>query len=269
VAAATSRLVWNHGGARAGSAPNIINVLAPADTYFIGTVEVVRRADPEASRACVLHTDTGFSRAVADGGARAARRLGMKATNVPFVAEPSAAELLLVVGGFADEQEAARRLLPGPWRAAGFVGAGVEDVLAALGPRREGLLGPAQWLPSAAPDPDVGPSPMDFVEAYRRLTGREPSYPAAQAFAAGLVAARCLRDAGTPDDTAMLAAARAVDCTTLFGRFRLDPTGRQTGQEVLTVQWQDGSRRVVWPPDRAEAALRYPLQTITAASSDR
>jgi branched-chain amino acid transport system substrate-binding protein len=46
----------------------------------------------------------------------------------------------------------------------------------------------------------------------------------------------------------------------LLGAFRLDPaTGRQVGHRVLTVQWQDGVRRVVWPPERAEAALRYPL----------
>ena len=168
--------------------------------------------------------------------------------------------MLLVAGGFADEVAAARRLLPGRWRAAGFVGAGVEEVLADLGARREGLLGPAQWLASAAPRADEGCSAAEFVAAYRARTGVDPPYPAAQAFAAGVVAHRCLRDAGTAGDASLLAAARALDCTTLFARFRLDPaTNRQVGHRVLTVQWQDGIRRVVWPLERAQSALRYPL----------
>jgi branched-chain amino acid transport system substrate-binding protein len=46
----------------------------------------------------------------------------------------------------------------------------------------------------------------------------------------------------------------------MFARFRLDPrTRRQVGHQVLTVQWQDGVRRVIWPPERAQALLRYPL----------
>jgi branched-chain amino acid transport system substrate-binding protein len=57
-----------------------------------------------------------------------------------------------------------------------------------------------------------------------------------------------------------LAAACDVEVTTMFARFRLDPrTRRQVGHEVLTVQWQDGVRRVIWPPERAQAPLRYPL----------
>jgi branched-chain amino acid transport system substrate-binding protein len=57
----------------------------------------------------------------------------------------------------------------------------------------------------------------------------------------------------------LLATARRLDCTTLFGRFRLDRAGRQVGHRVLTVQWQDGARVVVWPPEQAGASLRYPL----------
>jgi branched-chain amino acid transport system substrate-binding protein len=46
----------------------------------------------------------------------------------------------------------------------------------------------------------------------------------------------------------------------MYGPFRLDPRSRrQVGHQVLTVQWQDGARRVIWPPERAQARLRYPL----------
>jgi branched-chain amino acid transport system substrate-binding protein len=57
-----------------------------------------------------------------------------------------------------------------------------------------------------------------------------------------------------------MAAACALECTTMYGPFRLDPRSRQqVGHQVLTVQWQDGARRVIWPPERAQAPLRYPL----------
>jgi branched-chain amino acid transport system substrate-binding protein len=260
VARATSRLVWNHGGAWVPAADNLVTVLAPADTYFHGAIRAVRKADAGVRTLCVLSSKTGFSDAVAQGAVHEATRLGLRAIagRLPDGARP--ADMLLVSGPFADEVDAARRLLPGSWQAAGFVGAGVEEVLAGLGRGREGLLGPAQWLAEAAPQPDDGPSAAEFVAAYRRRTGDEPPYPAAQAFAAGIIATRCLREAGTADDDALLAAACDVEVTTMFARFRLDPRTRgQVGHEVLTVQWQDGMRRVIWPPERAQAPLRYPL----------
>ena len=267
VAGATSRLVWNHGGARVPVVGNLISILAPADTYFRGAVRAVREADPALRTLFVLSSDTGFSRAVAAGAVREAGRLGLRAAEgrLPVAGgwRPDGgheAGMLLVAGPFEDEVAAARRLLPGRWRAAGFVGAGVDEVLAGLGAGREGLLGPAQWLAEAAPPPDEGPPAGEFAAGYRRRTGGGPPYPAAQAFAAGVIAARCLREAGTTDDAALMAAACALECTTMYGPFRLDPRSRQqVGHQVLTVQWQDGARRVIWPPEQAQAPLRYPL----------
>jgi branched-chain amino acid transport system substrate-binding protein len=267
VARATSRLVWNHGGARTPALPHLVNVLAPADTYFRGAVRAVHATDPELGTVCVLSGDTGFGRAVARGAVREASRLGLPAAARRLPADPRRlsadlpdADMLLVAGRFEDEVAAARRLLPGRWRAAGFVGAGVEEVLAGLGAGREGLLGPAQWFAGSAPRPDLGPAAAEFAAAYRRDAGTDPPYPAAQAFAAGVIVSRCLEVAESTDDAALMAAARALRCTTMFGRFRLDPrTGRQMGHEVLTVQWQDGARRVIWPRGQAQAALRYPL----------
>lgn len=259
VAAATSRLVWNHSGARLRARDNVVSVLAPAHSYFTGAVDAVRRVDPQVRRVGVLHADTGFSRSVAEGAADAAVRRGLRVDRVVLPAAPPQADVLLVAGRFDDELSVARGLPRGRWRAAGFVAAGVREVLAELGDRREGLLGPAQWMPEAAPYPDEGPAAPVFVAAYRAQTGDDPPYPAAQAFAAGVIAMRCLRETGTARDAALLAVARRLDCTTLFGRFRLDTAGHQVGHQVLTVQWQDGARVVVWPPEQAGAPLRYPL----------
>jgi branched-chain amino acid transport system substrate-binding protein len=267
----TNRAIWNHGGATSALSrpgfPHVINVLSPASSYFAGVLKAVRALDPDAAAVSVLHRSSGFGRDVASGAVSAAGALGFRVRAVPFAPGHAAevattlpdADVLLVVGDFEDEVAAARVLLPGGWRAAAFVGAGVEEVLAPLGDLREGLLGPAQWIAAAAPEPDEGPDAGWFVDEFRRITGSDPSYPAAQAFAAGVLCTRCLRDGGA-DDEAQLAAAHQLECTTLYGGFRLDPvSGLQVGHEVLVVQWQDDVRRVVWPPGRAESSLGYPL----------
>ena len=72
--------------------------------------------------------------------------------------------------------------------------------------------------------------------------------------------AGCLRDGGSCDDAAQLAAARQLVCTTLYGAFRLDSlSGLQAGHQILIVQWQHGIRCVVWPPEQAERPLLLPL----------
>jgi branched-chain amino acid transport system substrate-binding protein len=268
----TDRVVWNHGGATSQlywpAFPRVINVLSPASTYFDGVLQAVRATDPGAATVSVLYASSGFSRDVATGAVSTATKLNFEVRAIPF--EPNnavetastlpTADVLLVVGNFADELAVAPVLLTRPWRAAAFVGAGVEEVLAALGDLREGLLGPAQWIATSALEPDEGPDSGWFVAKFRHSLGVDPPYPAAQAFAAGLLCARCLRDSGVGEDAAQLAAARHLACSTLYGPFKIDPvSGLQVGHQVLIVQWQHGTRRVVWPPEQAERPLRYPL----------
>ena len=266
----SERVIWNHGGAASeltrSAFPQVINVLSPASTYFAGVLQAIRAFDPVASTVSLFHSSSGFGRDVAAGVATVAAALHFEIQSVPF--EPShavetvsrvpSADLLLVVGNFADERAVAPLLLTRTFRFAAFVGAGVEEVLAELGSLREGLLGPVQWIATAAREPDEGPNANWFVTRYREEIGIDPPYPAVQAFAAGLLCASCLRDSGCCDDAAQLAAARRLVCTTLYGAFQLDPeSGLQSGHQILVVQWQQGIRRVVWPPDQAERPLLF------------
>jgi len=252
-AAAASRLVWNHGGAQVPPRRNVINVLAPARTYFTGAVQLLHHHLAGGFSAGVLHSDTGFGRGVGGGALAEAQRLGIETRRAVLPESTPEADVLLVVASPAQEVRIAETLDFRGRKAVGFVAAGVREVLSGLGERREGLLGPAQWLAEAAPIPDEGPSAEEFLAAFRERTGQEPAYPAVQAFAAGLLALRCLRAAGASRDAAVLEAARRLDCTTLFGRFRIDTRGQQVGHRVLTVQWRGGRRVVVWPPESAGA----------------
>src|SRR6266540_4139998 len=106
----------------------------------------VHDAHPDARTVALLHGETGFARDVAGGARAAATALAFEVRAVGFppgqaadaAAQLPDAEVLLVVGGFEDEIAAARVLLGRGWRAAAFVAAGVEEVLAPLGPGRDG-----------------------------------------------------------------------------------------------------------------------------------
>ena len=205
----------------------------------------------------ILHATTGFGADVARGAIAAVTRLQFEATAIDFsvggagraASQLRGAALLLVAGGFDDELAAARVALGRGWRAMGFVAAGVDEVLVSLGEAREGLLGPAQWIATAAPEPDEGPDVHWFSTRYRSAVGADPPYPAAQAFAAGVLAARCVRDAGAGDDAAQFTAARSLRCRTLYGDFRL----------VRQLAFEFGEQNI-----RVNAISAGPLATLAA-----
>ena len=62
-------------------------------------------------------------------------------------------------------------------------------------------------------------------------------FPVAQAYALGIVISECIRRADSLDDRDLLTAARQLNTTTLYGRFRLDPGSLgQVGHEIILVE---------------------------------
>jgi hypothetical protein len=128
-----------------------------------------------------------------------------------------------------------------------------------LGGHADGWIGPSQWESDAAEPPDVGPSPAAFVEGFLRRFGQPPDYPAAQAYAAGLIFQHCVLLAGGCADAGLREAADQLSCRTFYGAFRLEEgSGVQIGHETLLVQWQGGEKPIVWPATTARRRLIYP-----------
>ena len=85
-----------------------------------------------------------------------------------------------------------------------------------------------------------------FCSEFHTRFHQRPEYPAAQAFAIGIVVGECLRRAGSLEDEPLLRVAHALETATLYGGFRLDRlTARQIGHRVLLVQWRGGRKVVI------------------------
>jgi branched-chain amino acid transport system substrate-binding protein len=108
------------------------------------------------------------------------------------------------------------------------------------------MIGPSQWEPEVPFPERMGPDSAWFVQAFGQRFAGVPDYPAAAAFAAGLIVEECIRRAQSLEQDKLRDAASRLDGDTFFGRFRIDPsTGRQTGHRILLVQWSGGRKTVL------------------------
>jgi branched-chain amino acid transport system substrate-binding protein len=233
----TGGLLWNHGGSADDLArPGVVCLPAPASSYFDGVVDEAVAC--QVDQLAVVRGAGPFARAVAGGALTRASERGLASRVVEATAlevEDVAGAALLLAGRFEHDVAAVRRLrtLRQSPALLAAVAAGIPDFGQELGQAAEGVLGPVQWWPTPQV-PEVGPSGADFASRYRHRTGREPSYPAAQAAAAGYLAHAAHRLGLAAGEVARWAT------STLLGDFALDAAWRQVGHHVTTVRWRGG-----------------------------
>jgi ABC-type branched-subunit amino acid transport system substrate-binding protein len=231
------RLLYNHGGSADDLArPGLVSLPAPASTYFHGAVQ--EAAARQVDRLLVARGPGRFAQAVAAGAVERASQRGIDAQTImmgSLTAADVAGAALLVVGRFEEDVAVVRRVRGWPRAPAllAAVAAGLPAFGEQLGPAAEDLLGPVQWWLSRR-RPEVGPSGASFAGRYRRRTGREPSYVAAQAAAAGYLA-HAAHHQGLEAETV-----RQWTTSTLLGSFALDDGWRQVGHRVRTIRWEHG-----------------------------
>ena len=271
--------LWNQGGAGDGiyrkGHGRVVGILTPASRYLSGLLPLVRKADEGARTIAVVRAGSGaFPRAVSSGAEREAEGLDFETALVreyepdnpgwdSIVAELAELEpdVLVAVGRIYNDLELGERLVEARLRvgAAAVVAAGIQQFRDGLGGEADGFIGPSQWEPGSTEAVDYGPPEAAVLASLERADGRPVDYPMAQAYAAGLVAQRCVEDAGCLEQDALRRAAGELDFSTFYGRFRIDPvTGEQVGRSVSLVQWQQGRKVVVWPPERRDGELVYP-----------
>src|SRR3990170_6554124 len=188
---------------------------APVPPPASGSLAAVAQVLPAGCRIAVVAARGPFARfAVAGLDLPAAGRFS-------FAGDPTAiAELrpdaVLACGRLEREVALFRALRPLlPDALLGGVSPGLAAFPEVLGGDPDGFLAPVQWHPDLGGEPELGPSAAEVVAA----SPRPLDYVAAQAYAAALVAARCLEL--DPDDS--LAVARTLRASTFFGAFELAP----------------------------------------------
>ena len=273
------RVLWNHGGASDQIYSQgfrwTVGILTPASRYFFGVVDLVSERDPSARRLAIFGSTRGsFPIAVASGVDAYAAQHGFQtvyrgqyvspaADFSPLLAEMEETEpdIIVGVGRIDDDLLLARQMVQRGVRARAIalVAAGIGHFSEVLGSCAGGFMGPSQWEPGAASVPDYGPTAQDLAERAGPFGWRDRDYAMAQAYAAGLVAQKCVELAGTLDNRDLREVADRLEFTTFYGRFKLDPvTGCQVGRSVVTVQWQGGKKVVVWPKEVRQGDAIYP-----------
>jgi hypothetical protein len=238
IAAAMDRLIWNHGGSgddvETAHPGHVVSVLTPASRYAEPFVRhLAAQRDPRPLR--IVQGKGSFARQVAGGAERLAHALGMRTVHAPT---PEAWDLFCA-GSFEDDVRAViyARSLPTPPRSVCAVAAGVREFGEAVGDP-VGVYGVGQWFPGAGDRVELSMAEDDFLTAYRERAGSLPDYPAVQAVAAAAIATHCTRQAGSTARAALWSAATALETTTLFGTFKVDPhTGAQIGHETAFIRW--------------------------------
>ncbi len=269
------RVLWNYGGSSdqifKRGRQYLVGIASPASGYLRGFPPWLAEERPALGRICVLYSGKGtFAWHVARGLLESSLDVGRHSVHlVPVnvawddhetivgVLNSIAPEIVVLVGSLQDELSIMRirDRWPGTVQAVAAIAAGVNVFSTELGPIAEGVLGPSQWEPSIANDPNIiGPTSAWFVDTFEQKFNQPPNYIAAGSFATGLVLMECIRRAATLDDEALRNAAGDLNLNTFYGQFRIDSrTGVQTGHRALLVRWERGHKVVL--PTRP----RHPL----------
>jgi branched-chain amino acid transport system substrate-binding protein len=278
VAEAHAKLMWNHGGSSDATMQQgfhwLINLPTPASRYFTGLFACLAGHISSGDSVAIVQRQHGaFAAEVAAGARQEAERQGLvplppmfyppSPAAMPALARQIAAahpSIIVGVGRYADDVALVRALADLRLSVGGLavVATPMQAFREDLQQAAEGCIGPSQWEPEGQGSLDMGPTSAAFVNCYRQRFGEAPDYPAAQAYAAGVILERCVMESGTCRADDVQRCAQRLVCRTFYGRFQLEAgTGVQIGHEMVLVQWQAGIKRIIWPPDVAQVA---PLQ---------
>jgi branched-chain amino acid transport system substrate-binding protein len=160
-----------------------------------------------------------------------------------------------------------RELNVNPKMFAVTVGVDLPQFYQALGRGGEFVYGPSQWEAELVtlraggliPIARQYPGAREFVESHlKEFPGAELSYHSAAGYGGCQVLIEAIRRAGSLDREKVRDAILKMDLNTVFGAFKVDPDGVQIAHKMVTFQWQDGKKVIVWPDELAPGKPRFP-----------
>lgn len=259
---AAAEAIWERGY------KNVFGIDVPAQAYMHSVLDMLREHAP--LRVALIYVeDAVFTRDMAEGVRRQASAYGLDivldqgfpqqtqnfSSLVRGLREANPDVVLGAVyyqGALGVMQESRQQGLS-PNLFALSVGPAVRKFGDTLGPGVEGVMGPVPWMRS-----DRTPFGFDFSYRYKQRFGANAGYHATFGYAAGQVLEAAVRLAGSLERDQVRAQLSAMQFRSLLGNYRVDATGKQIGHKTYVLQWQNGRRRLVWPPELAETTPRFP-----------
>jgi branched-chain amino acid transport system substrate-binding protein len=245
----------------------VFMIPSPAETYLEGLLDLAAKRGLR--RVAFVNEDTLFPKTSVTGGAELARKRGLEvvlqesygkgATDFTgLLAKVKAANPdVFAAATYFDDAVALTRQMKefdlNPKMFGVTVGGDLPEFYDLLKQNAEYVYGASQWEPMLA-----YPGQKEFVEAYKKEFGHEPSYHAASAYAGCTLYADAVKRAQTLDADKVREVLLGLDTTTVFGRYKTDADGFQIGHKMVTSQWQDGKKVIVWPEEVATGKPRFP-----------
>ncbi|MCP4699544.1 MAG: amino acid ABC transporter substrate-binding protein [Gammaproteobacteria bacterium] len=260
---AASSKIWARGY------KNVFGLYTPAEIYMDQILEFAQAKGLK--KVALIYADTAFPRAVAKGVKQKVKALGMEVVFDEEYGKGSTdfASMMIkikvkkpdvVIGGSYLPDSVAFMRQAKEYRVsvqifAFAVGPGLPDFGKNLGPDAQGVMGNTQWEATL----NI-PGAREFAERYKKKFGHVPGYHAAGGYGAGQVLEAAVTKAGSLDRDKLRKTLLNMDTATVFGRYRVDETGKQMGKPAYAIQWRDGERHIILPKEAATQAPAYPFK---------
>ncbi len=247
----------------------------PVSEYASGLESLLREVVKPKS-VFIIHENTAFGTKGAEAFQKSAEKLGIKVVGdesysggtvdfKPMLSNakklnPDMTYMISYVMDAAQLMKQAREL---NWKPKLFVGAGAGYTMPAFkenaGVASRRMVSATLWHQSLPI-----PGAKEYFDGYiAKFGGDGPDYHGAEAYAAATVVDDVLKRCnGNYDAATIKKALDATDMMTVFAPVKFTSYGKKIHQnkvETYVVQWIDGTLKLIWPKDLANAPFEYPI----------
>ena len=246
----------------------IFMVQSPAELYLEGLIDVAAKKGLKTM--AIVNEDTLFPKATVQGTIELAKKKGLQVVfveaypkgNTDFSAimtkiRAANPDVLGAATYFDDAVAITRQMKElnvNPKMYGVTVGGDLPTFYQLLGRNAEYVYGATQWeaeLPY--------PGAKQFLLAHSaEYPGVDISYHSAGGYGGCQVLVEAITRAGSLDGEKIREAVLKMDINTVYGGFKVDPDGFQISHKMVTFQWQEGKKVIVWPDELAAGKALFP-----------
>ncbi len=267
------KVVWNQGGSsdeiHKTGYKKIVSSITEAGRYFRGIIDlIISLENHNAKISIVRKKDSSFSAHVSNGANSYAENQNLSTKLFEFKGGATSfteiiaeiknykSDFIFCVGSATDDISFCKALINSPeikYKFTATLAASINEFKLQLAKDSEYFVATSQWEPSLKFDVIFGPNSEEFSNNFKKEFGYFPDYTAAQSYNMCIILEKLVQTVGV-DESDMLNEALKSKFTTFYGSFEVEnETGKQIGHEMIVVQWQEGEKKIIYPPDKANS----------------